>query len=135
MRYQTEPGNEESIRLRQRVLVDYNYSRLEIDLLSPRLVLSMKKIVTTPPVDIALRTMNAEEVRRVRAWFDHLQNWDSDDYVRRRSHSLEEVPDVYVLKTSSDIRIFFRFDGDTVTILDVAKKAAIYTSGHVPEID
>jgi len=106
-----------------------------MDLRSPRLVLSMKKIVTTPPVDIALRTMNAEEVRRVRAWFDHLQNWDSDDYVRRRSHSLEEVPDVYVLKTSSDIRIFFRIDGDTVTILDVAKKAAIYTSGHVPEID
>lgn|GEM_PF-2045654 len=135
MRYQAEPGNEESIRLRQRVLVDYNHSRLEIDLLSPRLVLSMKTIATTPPVDIALRTMNAEEVRRVRAWFDHLQNWDGDEYVRRRSHSLEEVPDVYVLKTSSDIRIFFRFDGDTVTILDVAKKAAIYTSGHVPEID
>jgi hypothetical protein len=42
----------------------------------------MKKIVTTPPVDIALRTMDADDVRRVHAWFDQLRNWDTDEYVR-----------------------------------------------------
>ena len=33
------------------------------------------------------------------------------------------MPGVYVMLTTTDIRIFFRVDGDTVTILDVAKKA------------
>ena len=35
-----------------------------------------------------------------------------------------------VLKTSSDIRIFFKLEGDTITILDIAKKPAIVTSGN-----
>ena len=94
----------------------------------------MKKTVTTPPVDIALRTMDADEVRRVHAWFDHLRNWDDDEYVRSHSHRLVGLPGVYLLKTSTDLRIFFKIDGDTITILDVAKKSAIYTSGHIPEI-
>jgi hypothetical protein len=92
----------------------------------------MKKIVTTPLVDIALRTLNADDVRRVQAWFDHLRHWDSDDSIRRHAHRLEEVPGVYLLKTNSDIRIFLKIEGDTLTILDVAKKAAIVTSGHIP---
>jgi mRNA-degrading endonuclease RelE of RelBE toxin-antitoxin system len=94
----------------------------------------MKKIVTTPPVDIALRTMDADDVRRVQAWFDHLRNWDGDEYVRSHSHSLTGVPDVYVLKTTTDIRIFFRIDAETITILDIARRSAISASGRVPEI-
>lgn len=97
-------------------------------------VFSMKKIVTTPPVDIALRTLDADDVRRVQAWFDHLRNWDGDEHVRRHSHSLTGVPGVYILKTTTDIRIFFRIDGDTITVLDIAKKSAIVASGNVPEI-
>jgi hypothetical protein len=93
----------------------------------------MKKIVTTPPVDFALRTLDTEDVRKVRAWFDHLRNWDGDAFVRARSHALEEVPGVYVLKTSTDIRIFFRLDGNTITILDIARRPAIIGSGSGPE--
>jgi mRNA-degrading endonuclease RelE of RelBE toxin-antitoxin system len=89
----------------------------------------MKKIVTTPPVDIALRTLDADGVRKVHAWFDHLRNWEDDEFVRAHSHTLEGVSGVYVLKTGTDIRIFFRIDGNTVTILDIAKKAAIMSSG------
>lgn len=95
---------------------------------------NMKKTVTTPPVDIALRTMDADDVRRVHAWVDQLRNWDADEYVRSHSHKLVGLPGVYLLKTSTDLRIFFRIDGDTITILDVAKKSAIYSSGHIPEI-
>jgi hypothetical protein len=50
--------------------------------------------------------------------------------VRKNSQPLNELPGVYVMRTTTDIRIFFRIDGDTVTVLDVAKKAAILTSGH-----
>src|SRR3954454_931698 len=86
--------------------------------------IKMQKDVTTPSVDIALRTMDADDRRKVDAWFDHLRNWDGDEYVRSHSHVLEGVAGVYVLKTSGDIRIFFRIDDDTITILDVAKRSA-----------
>jgi hypothetical protein len=36
-----------------------------------------------------------------------------------------------MMRTTTDIRIFFRIDGDTVTVLDVAKTPAILTSGGV----
>lgn len=94
----------------------------------------MKKIITTPAVDIALRTLDDDEVRRVHAWFDHLRNWDDDAYVRGHSHSLEDVPGVFVLKTSTDFRIFFQINGEAITIVDVAKKSAISASGRVSEV-
>ena len=93
----------------------------------------MKKVVTTSPVDIALRTLDTDGVRKVHVWFDRLRNWDEDDFVRTHSHSLEGIPGVYVLKTSTDIRIFFRIDGNNITIVDIAKKPAIISSGYIPE--
>jgi mRNA-degrading endonuclease RelE of RelBE toxin-antitoxin system len=98
---------------------------------APSLGFGMKKIVATPPVDIALRTLDADTVRRVHAWFDRLRNWDGDEHLRRHARSLDSVPGVYVLRTSTEIRIFFRIDDDTITILDIAKKSAILTSGHI----
>jgi hypothetical protein len=35
------------------------------------------------------------------------------------------------MRTTTDIRIFFRIDGDTITVLDVARTPAILTSGGV----
>ena len=93
----------------------------------------MKKVITSPPVDIALRSLDKTGVGKVRAWFDRLQNWDGDEFVRTHSHSLEGVSGVYVLKTSTDIRIFFRIDGNTITIMDIAKKQAILTSAYGSE--
>ncbi len=93
----------------------------------------MEKTVTTPAVDIALRSLDTDDVRRVNAWFEHLRHWDDDAYVRSHSHQLEGVPAVYLLKTPTVLRIFYRIDGDTITILDVAKKSAIFTSGQIPE--
>ena len=96
-------------------------------------VLNNMQTVTTPPVDIALRTMDADDVRRVHAWVDQLRNWDADEYVRSHSHKLVGLPGVYLLKTSTDLRIFFfRIDGETITIPDIEKKSAII--GHIPEI-
>lgn len=88
----------------------------------------MKKVVTTPTVDLALRTLGPEDVRRVHAWFDHLANWDDDPFVRENSHALDEVPGVRMFRTSTDTRIFFTIEGDTITVLDVAKKQAILTT-------
>lgn len=91
----------------------------------------MKSVVTTPAVDLALRTLGPDDVRRVNAWFIHLANWDGDPFVRENSHVLAEVPGVRVFRTSKDTRIFFTIEGDTVTILDVAtKQATMTTAAH-----
>ena len=89
----------------------------------------MKKLLLSPEVEIALRTLDPESVRRVNAWFACLQRWDTDEVVRENSDPLEDMPGVYVLRTTTDLRIFFRIDGDTITILDIARKAAILASG------
>jgi len=92
---------------------------------------AMKRVVLAPAVEIAMRTLDPDGVRGVHAWFTYLERWDTDEVVRRNSQQLQELPGVYVMRTTTDIRIFFRIDGDTITVLDVAKKAAILTSGHV----
>ncbi len=89
----------------------------------------MKKVVLSPEVEIALRTLDPDGVRRMHGWFDYLKHWDTDELVRKNSHPLPGQPDVYLMRTTTDIRVFFRIDGDTVTVLDVAKKAAILASG------
>jgi hypothetical protein len=91
----------------------------------------MKKVVTTRDVDVALRTLDEANRRTVHSWFGRLANWDNDEFVRRHSHPLESFPDVYVLQTSTDFRIFFKMDGATVTILDIATKRSILLSGSI----
>jgi len=89
-------------------------------------------VVQTPPVEIAIRSLGEDDRRRVRAWFDQLENWENDAFVRKHSEKLPSVADVYVLKTSNeDIRIFFKLEPDRIKILDIATKATILSSGHI----
>jgi mRNA-degrading endonuclease RelE of RelBE toxin-antitoxin system len=90
----------------------------------------MKEVITTPFVDVALRTLDDENRRKVKAWFDSLANWDGDEFVRKHSHSLDSLPGVYVLKTSSDWRIFFTIQGNTLTVVDIGTKQSIEVSGQ-----
>jgi mRNA-degrading endonuclease RelE of RelBE toxin-antitoxin system len=88
----------------------------------------MKKVITTPAVDLALRTLSPEEIDRIQSWFGQLANWDSDPLVRENSYALAEMPGVRMFRTGSDTRIFFTIEGETITILDVARKQAIMTT-------
>jgi hypothetical protein len=91
----------------------------------------MKKVVFAPAVELSMRSLDPDGVRRVQAWFDYLARWDEDEVVRNNSLSLPDHPGVRVLRTTTDIRIFFRIDGDTITVLDIANKSAILTSGGI----
>lgn len=88
-------------------------------------------VFQTPPVEIALRTLSDEDRQMLLAWFDRLGNWENDPVVRARSQQLPSADHVYVLKTSSEFRIFFRFEKDRIVILDIATKATILSSGHM----
>ena len=89
----------------------------------------MKKIVLSESVEIALRTLDPASVRRVQSWFGYLKRWDTDEEVRSNSDELKGMPGGYLMRTTTDLRIFFQIDGDTITVLDIAKKAAILASG------
>jgi mRNA-degrading endonuclease RelE of RelBE toxin-antitoxin system len=88
-------------------------------------------VVTTAPVEIALRTLGNEDRKRVIAWIDHLKNWEGDPFVRTHSYQLKPSDNTYVLHTSTDIRIFFTLEANTITVLDVAKRPGILTSGSI----
>ena len=79
----------------------------------------------TPPVEIALRTLGDEDRQKVGAWFDHLKNWENDPFVREHSLKLAATENIYLLKTSSDFRIFFRLEKDRIVILDIATKGTL----------
>jgi len=88
-------------------------------------------VIQTPPVEIALRTLGDDDRQRVSAWFGHLANWENDQFVRQHSQKLNSAENVYVLRTSGDLRIFFRLEKNGIVILDIARKATIMSSGHI----
>jgi hypothetical protein len=89
------------------------------------------KVLQTPPVEIALRTLGSEDRQEVLTWFDHLKNWETDACLRSLAKQVNSSDNVYVLKTSGEFRIFFRLEQDRIVILDLATKATIVGSGHV----
>jgi hypothetical protein len=102
----------------------------------------MKEIVLTRSVKLALLTVDESFRRCVQSWFKRLANWDRDEFVRSHSHSLDSLSDgpdslsgVHVLKTDSDLRIFFTIQEDSVTIVDIATKQTILAVGRVPEAE
>lgn len=89
----------------------------------------MMRVITSPAVEIAMRTLDDDGRRRVHAWLDHLKRWDTDPAVQKASMALEGQPNLYMLLTTTEIRIFFRIEQQTITVLDVANQAAIAASG------
>ena len=80
------------------------------------------KVELTHAAEIALRTLADDDRRRVLAWCDHLRNWEHDETIRGRARRLN-VPgyaDVYVLTTTTDLRIFFTVEADRIEVTDIA---------------
>jgi len=65
-----------------------------------------KRLEFAPAVQIALRGLDPDGVRRVHAWFTYLERWDADEVVRKNSVPLPGHEGVLVLRTTTDIRIF-----------------------------
>jgi hypothetical protein len=91
------------------------------------------RIVRTPPVETAIRTLGVEDRQKVRASLDQLRSWEDDPAVRRRSRKLPSTANVYVLKTNNDLRIFFRVESDRIDVLDIATRATILSFGQASE--
>ena len=70
------------------------------------------------------------ERRRALAWIEYLERWDTDPQVKQRAKKLDIEGDVYMLITTTDLRIFFAVEEDEIKVLDVAKKDTIIRSGR-----
>lgn len=90
------------------------------------------QVVLSERVKTALSTLSHDDRERVNAWFGYLRNWDADAFVRSRSVELNVHGEtVYMFRTSTDVRIFYKVDqqSDTVSVVDLATTATILSSG------
>ena len=70
---------------------------------------------------IAARTLSEDDRRRVFALMDHLGNWKNDASLQALAHRLGPDDNIYVLRTSTDIRIVFRLQPDEIYVLDIVR--------------
>jgi hypothetical protein len=92
-------------------------------------------LVLAEPAEIALRTLEQDDRRRVNALCDALKNWENDATIRSRSKLLAGDDGTYVLDTSTDICIFFTFDQGRIVVLDIARRSslALFAHASVPD--
>ena len=89
------------------------------------------KVMFADSVLIALRNISQDDRNKIRVWFGYLERWESDPFAREHSRKLEGGENVYMLVTSTEVRIFFRLEKETITILDVANQSTIVRSGQI----
>lgn len=84
-------------------------------------------LILNHAAEIALRTLGDEDRRRVHVWLGYLKNWEEDKDVRSRSRKLDvpDLEDVYVLTTSSDLRLFFILRPSQIEVIDIARRDAL----------
>jgi len=84
------------------------------------------------PAEIALRTLGDEDRRKIHAWLDYLRRWESDAFVRSKSRKLDlkGQEDVYVLRTSTDLRLFFTLHNGRIEVIDIARRESLNAVGH-----
>ena len=74
----------------------------------------------------SLRTLKLTGRERLQPWLDRLQNWDSDEALRASAEPLPDMPGGFTLRAGPQDRVFFRVNGDTVTVLGFSTKQALH---------
>jgi hypothetical protein len=90
------------------------------------------QVELTHAAEIALRTLGDDDRRHVHAWCDRLRDWEHDEAIRSRARRLD-VPglaDVYVLTTTTDLRIFFTVGVDRIEVTDIAFQESLQAFAH-----
>lgn len=92
------------------------------------------KVIKTRAVDMALRTLDADDRRKMLAWFDHLGNWENDAHVREMAKPTIDR-DTFALNTSDDMRIFFKLNEteSEIVIVDLARPSRFAAAGVTME--
>ena len=86
-------------------------------------------VTVAESAQIVLRNLSEDERRKVWAWIDNLKRWDTDPFLQQHSKKLDPAENTYMLLTSTDVGIFFSLAADSITVVEVARKATIVNSG------
>ncbi len=90
------------------------------------------QVVLAEPVQRSLATPSRDDRERVQTWFNYLSDWDRDPFVRDHSVPLQvEGKDVFMFRTSTDVRIFYTIDAEVLTVINVARKETVEASGRL----
>jgi mRNA-degrading endonuclease RelE of RelBE toxin-antitoxin system len=92
------------------------------------------KVQISERVKTVLNTLSHDDRDRVVTWFQYLERWEADPFVKAHSVQLTvQGQTVYLFQTSTDIRIFYTVDHErqVIVVLDVTKKETILSSGSV----
>jgi mRNA-degrading endonuclease RelE of RelBE toxin-antitoxin system len=86
-------------------------------------------ILLSNAAEIALRTLGDEDRRQVHSWIDRLREWEKDTLVKSRAQKLEltQGENVYVLRTGTDLRIFFAPGKERIEVIDIARRESLDT--------
>jgi len=90
---------------------------------------TMMDVTLSHAAEIALGSLGEKDRRRVHAWCDHLKNLENDPHMKSRSRRLD-VPghqNIYVLRTSTDLRLFYVKHADRIEVIDIARRDSLQT--------
>ena len=92
-------------------------------------------VIVSDAAEIALRTLGDEDRRKVFAWFGYLRNWESDPFVQSRSRKVQTTgaEDLRVLRTSTDLRIFFVLHPQQIEVVDIARRETLEIVGRASQ--
>ncbi len=92
------------------------------------------KFIKNEYIDMALRTLDADERQKVLSWFDHLANWENDEHVRKMAKAMP-YQNTFFIDTPDDMRIFFTLDNTAreIVVLDLAKPSRFEAVGAASE--
>jgi mRNA-degrading endonuclease RelE of RelBE toxin-antitoxin system len=87
------------------------------------------QVETTPSAEIVIRALTEDDRQQVDAWLQHLKNWSDNSFAKLRTKKLAKG-DLYVLKATTDLRIYFHIDeaNQSITVVDVAKHSVLGTA-------
>ena len=93
---------------------------------------TIMNVILSHAAEIALRTLGDEDRRKVHAWVDHLKGWDQDSFVQSKAQKLNlpQADNVYVLRTSTDLHIFFILEEDRIEVIDIARGDSLERVRH-----
>lgn len=92
------------------------------------------QVLLSERVKTALHTLSRDDRERIQTWFGYFRNWEEDTFAKSQSVTLSvQGQSVYMFRTSTDIRIFYTVDlqSKTITVIDIATKETILSSGSV----
>ena len=81
----------------------------------------------TEHAKMAYSSLGPDDRRLIDASFEHLQNWRNDDFIRSQSKRLGSDENIYVFRTSTDIRIAFSITDNRLSVLSIFRKEALRT--------